>query len=492
MLKFFILIASLFFFSQSLFAQMVLKYKITSPNTSITIPLNGTVNVTVDWGDGSVKQKVTTVGSQKHIYVNIGLYTVTISGSLSHFGSEYDFMADGLGPYLLSVENWEGLGLTSLRCAFYQANNLISVPSILPTSITDLSWMFAMASSFNQFIGNWNTEKITNMAGMFDRARSFNKPIGSWNTVNVTDMSDMFRSAGSFNQPIGAWNTSSVINMSEMFLEADGFNQPIGDWNTGNVTDMRSMFRGANSFNQPIGTWNTSKVNDMSTMFRSIYAFNQPIGTWNTSSVRTMSSMFQSSYSFNQPIGTWNTGNVTNMSSMFDGAVSFNQPLGTWDIRKVESMSDMFSGQLCTSNYDNLLTGWAPQEVKSGIYLNGGGSKYSTASESARTNLVRKGWTFRDGGPGVDNSKCSAPASVEVIQNHALNQEIELYPNPSTRWFTVSGKTGLGNISIYNSVGTLVYEINTNASVQNIDFNSNEAGIYLLKIGTKSAKFIKE
>ena len=53
--------------------------------------------------------------------------------------------------------------------------------------------MFYNAKSFNQPIGNWNTQKVTDMGWMFYNAESFNQNINNWNTQNVTDMSVMFR-----------------------------------------------------------------------------------------------------------------------------------------------------------------------------------------------------------------------------------------------------------------------------------------------------------
>ncbi|MDG1794530.1 MAG: BspA family leucine-rich repeat surface protein, partial [Flavobacteriaceae bacterium] len=55
------------------------------------------------------------------------------------------------------------------------------------------------------------------------------RPIGSWDVSNVTDMSYMFGGATSFNQPIGNWDVSNVTDMNNMFQRTP-FNQPIGGW----------------------------------------------------------------------------------------------------------------------------------------------------------------------------------------------------------------------------------------------------------------------
>ncbi len=489
MLKFFTLIASLFFYSQSLFAQMVLKYQINSSNRKIALPLNGTVNATVDWGDGSTKKIFTSAGSQTHTYSVNGSFTVTISGTLSWFGSR----EIPLGPNLISVESWDGVGLTSLSYAFLTATSLISVPKNLPSSITDLSGMFYEATSFNHPINTWQTSNVTNMAGMFSFATAFNQPIDTWNTSSVSDMSAMFYEADSFNQPIGSWNTGNVKDMHWMFARTNSFNQFIGTWNTSSVTKMINMFYGAKAFNMPIDTWNTISVTDMTGMFFAAIAFNQPLGKWQTSKVNSMKEMFYFSTSFNQPIGNWNTENVYDMEQMFRDATSFNQPIGTWNIKNVIDMRYMFSGaNLCTENYNNLLTGWATQNVQLNITFHSDSSKYSAESISARNTLISKGWKITDGGQGIDNTKCPLITGYKNLKGNTITQNLNIYPNPSVGIFTLSGYNLLETISIYNSIGTLVYEIKTNKMQQIIDFNSYEAGIYLVKIGNKSAKFIKE
>ncbi len=55
-----------------------------SSGTTIILPLYGTVNVSVDWGDGNT-EPFTTEGNKGHTYASEGIYTVTISGTLHTF-----------------------------------------------------------------------------------------------------------------------------------------------------------------------------------------------------------------------------------------------------------------------------------------------------------------------------------------------------------------------------------------------------------------------
>ena len=61
-------------------------------------------------------------------------------------------------------------------------------------------------------------------------------------TSNVTDMSSMFAGATSFNQNIGGWDVRNVKDMNYMFNWATSFNQDISSWDVSNVTDMSYMF----------------------------------------------------------------------------------------------------------------------------------------------------------------------------------------------------------------------------------------------------------
>jgi surface protein len=499
-------------------AQMVLEYNIATANTAIALPfgLFGTVNVSINWGDGSALETVTSGGDKSHTYSTIGTKTVTITGTLTEYGTITNSTGNAR---LTKVTSWDGLGLTSLFDAFNGATMLTQVPTSLPATVTNLSYMFQGATAFNQAIGTWNTAAVTDMTYMFYDATAFNQPIGTWNTAAVTDMYSMFFGATSFNQAIGTWNTGAVTNMAGMFYDATAFNQAIGTWNTGAVTNMNGMFFGATSFNQAIGTWNTGAVTNMNGMFSNATAFNQAIGTWNTSAVTSMYAMFSNATAFNQPIGTWNISNVSVMYEMFKDATAFNQPIGTWNTAAVTSMYAMFSNAtafnqaigtwniaavtdmsqmfkntaLCTDNYDATLNGWAPQTVNK-VEFDGGTSKYSNASANARATIISKGWTITDAGSGTTSaSKCSiTTATLEPFATDA----IKIYPNPAADKLQVNFTAPITETltySVYSNTGVLILEKVTQMNGSNlaIELGNMPQGLYIIKINTQDKSIAK-
>ena len=328
---------------------------------------------------------------------------------------------------LPGITDWDTSQVTRTRRMFHGASNFDQDLTGLDTSaVTDMRQMFADTMDFNGDLSDWDTSQVTDMSDMFWAARSFDGDVTDWDTSQVTDMSDMFNDTWNFDGDISGWDTSQVTDMSGMFRQSTDFDGYISDWDTSQVTDMSAMFEGASSFNQDLSDWDTSQVTDMSNMFASFgtSAFDGDISDWDTSRVTDMSAMFSSAgefdgditgwdtsevtnmrwmfsaaESFDQDLSNWDTSRVTDMSNMFAWATAFDRDIGDWDVTSVTEMNEMFAeNELSTDNYDRLLSGWAEQDVESGVDFDAGSSTYSQAAEDDRQSLIDDhDWTITDG-----------------------------------------------------------------------------------------------
>ena len=270
------------------------------------------------------------------------------------------------------------------------------------SQVTDMSYLFANKSSFNDDISMWNVSSVTDMQYMFNYASTFNQPLDAWNVSSVTDMQYMFSGALVFNQYLNSWNVSSVTNMSYTFGGAKAFNQNLNAWIVSSVTDMSKMFYQATAFNGDLGNWLVNNVVNMEAMFNNATSFNKPLINWNVSSVTNMGLMFYQATAFNRDLSNWVPSSVSNMSIMFTNATTFNQSLGNWDISSVTGMVFMLNGTaMSTANYDATLIGWSQQTVQSGVNFGASGLVYC-AGETARQSLINDdGWIINDGGDCV-------------------------------------------------------------------------------------------
>jgi surface protein len=376
---------------------LVLLVDTTAPSatTTTTLPLAGTVNVRVDWGDGT-GEIFTTSGNKTHTYAAAGQYRVRVEGTLTGFG------AATARPEIVGCLSFGRLGITTLFRGLRQASNLVAAPSSLPLTVTNLQEVFFRCFAFNGDVTKWVTNRVTVMQSLFNEATVFNQDIGGWDTSSVTNMTAMFNSAPAFNQDIGGWDTSSVTSMIDMFLNATSFNQNIGGWDVGSATNMNRMLQSVTSFDQDLGGWRPSKVTTMTN-----FLLNVTLSTANYDALLTGWTDFT---------GTgWASGSITAFADAGGGQVTVTTATahgyanghvmritGTTNYNGSYVISDVAATSFrITAAFVATETGTWNATLQSNVVFHGGNSQYSAgAATTARGVLTGApyNWTITDGG----------------------------------------------------------------------------------------------
>ena len=178
---------------------------------TVSLALDGDVDATIDWGDGTVTS-VNTPGPHSHQYAIDGIYTVSVTGS----ATQYNGLTSGSNDVekLISVLSWGDLGFENLDFAFSQAVNLRSVPvtSVGLADVTSMRAMFAGAELFDANIGNWNTSNVRDMTLMFYQASTFNRDLSGWNVQFIcSEPSGFSEGATSWTEPQPDWEAECIV-----------------------------------------------------------------------------------------------------------------------------------------------------------------------------------------------------------------------------------------------------------------------------------------
>ena len=176
-----------------------------------------------------------------------------------------------------SIGLWDTSNVSTMNSMFLGTPFNQSLSSWDTSSVTDMSSMFKN-SDFDSEIFQF-TSNVTNMSSMFANGAitgTFSSNIIDWDTSSVTDMSYMFSNAQSFNQDLSFWDVSTVTNFSNMFNGASSFNGALNpEWNVSSAQNMSYMFASASSYNKQISTWNVSNVTNFEGMFENAVAYDQ-------------------------------------------------------------------------------------------------------------------------------------------------------------------------------------------------------------------------
>jgi len=80
-----------------------------------------------------------------------------------------------------------------------------------------------------------------------------------------------------------------------------------------------------------------------------------------------------------------------------------------------------------------------------------------------------------------------SPTGVEELED---GRQVAVYPNPTTAQFTIEG-VGLNHVTVYNTVGQMVYEANCEGNSTEVNLGDVETGVYMVRIATENGTLTK-
>ena len=239
-------------------------WRTTGAGEEIVLPIHegGEYNFTVDWGDDSEPQQVTSHNHEHrtHTYNRADTYTIIITGKLIGFNFNKVVASR---EAIIEIKEWGGIGFWGKMtkeendqlaiaddakygyfsgCSNLESFTATDVPDLSETN--NLNYLFEECNKFDSDLSHWKTENIVYMQEMFSGANSFNNggKALTFKTTAVTDMNFMFYNATAFDQDISGWNTAKVEDMDGMFYNATAFNQNLSGWCVKQITTKPSNF----------------------------------------------------------------------------------------------------------------------------------------------------------------------------------------------------------------------------------------------------------
>lgn len=209
----------------------------SSTSTQVKLPLlsSGVYNFTVDWGDGSAIDTITTWNNAKvtHTYSSSGIYTVKITGVIN--GWKFNNTGDRLK--LKEISKFGSLNINDER-AFSQCPNLVITASdtLGTIGLISASYMFNGCSSLTT-VPLFDLSSVTNAYGVFYSCSSLTT-IPLLDTSNVTDMGFMFYGCSALTS-LPLLDTSNVTNMKGTFRNSGLTSLPLLDLSS--LTDGTDM-----------------------------------------------------------------------------------------------------------------------------------------------------------------------------------------------------------------------------------------------------------
>ena len=193
----------------------------TGASETVTLPMTGSVNTVIDWGDGSSPETVTT-DNITHVYATADDYTIAITGSCDVFA--FDNAGDKLK--LIELLAW-GTDFTFSDLDFFGCSNLVTASDLGASGATPtyLSNAFRSCTGLTSLdLTGFDTSSCTDMNSMFAGCSSLTSlDLTSFDTSSCTDMNSMFVFCSSLTSDPGivGFNVESLTTAASMCFIAN-------------------------------------------------------------------------------------------------------------------------------------------------------------------------------------------------------------------------------------------------------------------------------
>ena len=193
----------------------------TGASETVTLPMTGSVNTVIDWGDGSSPETVTT-DNITHVYATADDYTIAITGSCDVFA--FDNAGDKLK--LIGLLAW-GTDFTFSDLNFYGCSNLVTASDLGASGATptSLQGMFRVCSSLTSLdLTGFDTSSCTDMQSMFYDCSSLTSlDVTGFDTSSCAGMRGMFFDCTSLTSDPGivGFDVESLTTAESMCANAD-------------------------------------------------------------------------------------------------------------------------------------------------------------------------------------------------------------------------------------------------------------------------------
>ena len=127
------------------------------------------------------------------------------------------------------------------------------------------------------------------------------------------------------------------------------------------------------------------------------------------------------------------------------------------------------------------------------MYYQDGSVQYPAIGMTDILNDPNDRWIFVDGYGWLDLATVGGSGwtwmtwafvdGVDVIGENT--QEVNVYPNPTSNFVTVQAN-GMNHITVLNTIGQVVYDVDVDGSIQSLDMSQYGAGVYMVRVATEN------